>query len=122
MTTFYFAKLILAHASFSLTEDGEECLFWELPQGRSGHDELRVVIQDGVGLYAEERAFRNGVYSEWSVTAPSSGRPMSQTVTDCLRLLDSLGMDYSEVVGSGFNGESSEATEALVPKRHFLRG
>ena len=122
MTTFYFAKLILAYASFSMTEDGEDCLFWELSHGKSGHDELRVVLQDGVGIYAEERKLRNGVYTEWTVSAPSSGRPMSETVTECLRLLDALGMDCTEVVGSGFNGESPQEVEALVPKRRFLRG
>lgn len=119
--TFWLAKILLAYACFSLTEDGEECLEWSIPQGASNLDDIRVVLKDGEAVRTEERKYADGAFTDWTVSASDAGRPMHQAVNECLRLIETLGMDAVEVVGTGFNGESPDEVEDSIPKRCVKR-
>ena len=119
MRGFRFAKLILAYAAFSETEDGRECLFWEWPV-TDGIEETRVVFADGRGIYTETRIRSGGSCGEWNSDGGREGG-LADTVNEIFFLLDCLGMDASEVVGTGFEGIEEDLDER-IPKRRVRRG
>ena len=116
MRGFRFAKLILAYAAYSETEDGRECLFWDL----NGEEEMRVILENGTGVSSESRRRVNGEFTEWSGSSERECVHLEDAVNDSFRLLDSLGIDPCEVVGSGFDAD--EDLDESIPKRRFRRG
>lgn len=122
MTTYYLARILLAYASFGATEDGRECLEWDLPQGKDSYDEIRVILKDGEAIQTEERKYADGAFTEWKVSYPSAAKSMVQTINECIRLVDALGMNLASIVGCGFNGEHKEEIEEEIPKRRIQRG
>lgn len=122
MTTYYLARILLAYASFGTTEDGRECLEWDLPQGKDSYDEIRVILKDGEAIQTEERKYADGAFTEWKVSYPSAAKSMAQTINECIRLVDALGMNLASIVGCGFNGEHREEIEEEIPKRRIQRG
>ena len=122
MTTYYLARILLAYASFGTTEDGRECLEWAIPQGVDAFDDIRVILKDGEAVQTEERKYADGVFTEWKVSYPGAAKSMTQTINECIRLVDALGMSLSAVVGIGFNGEGREEIENEIPKRRIQRG
>ncbi len=122
MTTYYLARILLAYASFGATEDGRECLEWTIPQGVDEFDDIRVILKDGEAVETEERKYTNGAFTEWKVSYPSAAKSMTQTISECIRLVDALGMNLSSIVGRGFTGEGREEIEEEIPKRRIQRG
>ena len=115
MTAYYLARILLAYASFDATEDGRECLEWIIPQGVDEFDDIRVVLKDGEAVETEERKYTNGAFTEWKVSYPSAAKSMTQTINECIRLVDALGMNLASIVGRGFNGEHREEIEEEIP-------
>ena len=122
MTTYYLARVLLAYASFGTTEDGRECLEWAIPQGIDAFDDIRVILKDGEAVQTEERKYADGAFTDWKVSYPGAAKSMTQTINECIRLVDALGMSLSAVVGIGFNGEGREEIENEIPKRRIQRG
>ncbi len=122
MTTYYLARILLAYASFGATEDGRECLEWDLPQGKDSYDEIRVILKDGEAIQTEERKYADSTFTEWKVSYPSAAKSMTQTINECIRLVDALGINLASIVGRGFNGEHREEIEEEIPKRRIQRG
>lgn len=122
MTTYYLARILLAYASFGATEDGRECLEWIIPQGVDEFDDIRVILKDDEAVETEERKYTNGAFTDWKASYPSAAKSMTQTINECIRLVDALGMNLASIVGRGFNGEHREEIEEEIPKRRIQRG
>ena len=122
MTTYYLARILLAYASFGITEDGRECLEWSIPEGLEELDDIRVILKDDEAVETEERKYTNGAFTDWKVSYPKASKSMTQTINECIRLIDALGMNLASIVGRGFNGEHREEIEEEIPKRCIQRG
>ena len=122
MATYYLARVLLAYASFGATEDGRECLEWSIPDSINGSEDIRVVLEDGKAVQTESRMFENGAWTDWQVSCPKDSKSMTQTVNECLNLIDDLGMSIYSIVGIGFNGEGREEIENEIPKKRILMG
>lgn len=122
MATYYLARILLAYASFGTTEDGRECLEWDIPDSINGSEDIRVVLENGEAVLTESRKCENGVWTDWQVSCSSGSKPMTQTINECLSLIDALGMSVYSIVGIGFNSESREEIEEEIPKRRIQRG
>lgn len=122
MTTYYLARILLAYASLGATEDGRECIEWTIPDSVNGFEDIRVVLEDGKAVQTESRMCENGVWTDWQVSCPKDSKSMTQTINECLNLIDALGMSIYSIVGIGFNGESREEIENEIPKRRIQRG
>ena len=122
MTTYYLARILLAYASFGTTEDGRECLEWDIPDSINGSEDIRVVLENDKAVLTESRKYENGVWTDWQISCPKDSKPMTQTINECLSLIDALGMSIYSIVGIGFNSESREEIEEEIPKRRIQRG
>lgn len=122
MATYYLARMLLAYASFGATEDGRECLEWTISDSINGSEDIRVVLEDGKAVQTESRSRENGVWTDWQVSCPKDSKSMTQTINECLNLIDDLGMSIYSIVGIGFNGEGREEIENKIPKRRIQRG
>lgn len=123
MATYYLARILLAYASFGATEDGRECIEWTIPDSVNGSEDIRVVLEDGKAVQTESRTCENGVWTDWQVSScPKDSKSMTQTINECLILIDALEMSIYSIVGIGFNGEGREEIEEEIPKRRIQRG
>lgn len=106
MMIYYIARVLLAYASFGVTEDGRECLEWAIPISVNRSEDIRVVLENGKAVQTEVRERKNGVWTDWQVSFPSGSESMTQTINKCLSLIDALGLSIYSIVGLGFNSES----------------
>lgn len=105
MATYYLARILLAYASFGVIEDGRECLEWIIPDSVNGSEDIRVVLENGKAVLTESRRRENGVWTDWQVSCPNGSKSMTQTINECLSLIDALGMSIYSIVGLGFSSE-----------------
>lgn len=95
------AKLVFANAFFGITEKGQNCICWSYPPGISGsHMEVRAVLDGSRCVCAEERKVEHdGKASAWNSSSPHPNSHYPQVVTCALEVLDSLGIQHSDVIG-----------------------